>query len=67
MKILKDVIVKGKRHVLVEVDANEKLIAINEDAYYKLGEPMHEEVFAGHILADASLTCWCSIEQKWIS
>lgn len=44
----------------------ENLIKINPDAYYTLGEPLHTDVFAGHILADARPAHWCSLEQKWI-
>lgn len=43
----------------------EKLLTINPDAHYTLGEPMREDVIAGHILAEAKATHWCSIEQKW--
>lgn len=34
--------------------------------HYKLGEPMHEDVIAGHILAEARPAHWCSLEQKWV-
>lgn len=45
---------------------SETLIAINPDLHYKLGEPLHEDVFAGHIIADAHPAIWCSLEQKWL-
>lgn len=44
----------------------ETLIAINPDLHYKLGEPMRDDVIAGHILADAIKVHWCSLEQKWL-
>lgn len=56
----------GRIRVVLELAPHEKLVVIDPDAHYKLGEPMHEDVFAGHILADATPTTWCSIEQKWI-
>lgn len=59
-------IMHGRRRVIVELDANEVLLAVNEDAYYELGEPM-DDVMQGHILSKARLTCWCPIEQKWIT
>lgn len=46
---------------------DEHLIIIKDNAYYKLGEPMSDEVFAGHILADAAPVYWCTLSQKWIS
>ena len=46
--------------------AHERLVTIDPDAHYKLGEPMREDVIAGHILADATRVHWCSIEQKWV-
>ena len=64
----------GKVRLFVELDADEHLrsyrdgqalVLIDPDAHYKLGEPMHEDVIAGHILADATRVHWCSIEQKW--
>lgn len=65
----------GKVRMIVELEANEEirsfkegqsLVLIDPDHYYKLGEPMRDEVFAGHILADAKRTHWCTLEQKWI-
>ena len=52
--------------VTVEIDANEKLVAIDPNAYYKLGQPMDDEVFGGYILAEVHRCSWCSIEQKWV-
>ena len=42
------------------------LVLIDPDQHYKLGEPMRDDVFAGHILADAKRAYWCSLEQKWL-
>lgn len=70
MKVIKDTPIsdrKGRagRRVTVELDAGDKLIAISPDAMYRLGYP-HEDVVSGHTLADAVLTTWCSLEQKWV-
>lgn len=68
MKILRQ---KEGKHgtliVTVEIKATENLIAIDPDLHYELGEPLQGDVLAGHIIADASLAHWCSIEQKWIT
>lgn len=56
----------GKRHVLVELDANETLIAFDADAYYKMGYPQ-EEVVQGYIILDSVHVTWCVIGQEWIS
>lgn len=43
----------------------ERLVKIHPDHFYTLGEPLHTDVFAGHILADATPAQWCSLTQKW--
>lgn len=74
MKILKEACVKGKRRVTVELAEGENivshfagtaLVAIEPDAFYKLGEPMND-VMQGHILTNAVPTTWCPIGQKWL-
>lgn len=57
----------GVVRMTIELAPNEKLVALKDDSYYKLGEPMKDEVFAGHILADATPVYWCSLLQNWIS
>lgn len=44
----------------------ETLVRIDPDAHYTLGEPMRDDVIAGHILADIKPAHWCSISQKWV-
>lgn len=56
----------GKRHVLVELDANEQILCVNEDLHYKLGYPV-EDVVIGCVVADATPVTWCSIGQEWVS
>ena len=55
----------GKRHVLVEIDANETLFAMDVDAYYRLGGQM-EDIVQGHVIAEADKVYWCSINQEWV-
>ena len=56
----------GKRHVLVELDANETLVAIDADGFYKTGYPQ-EDVVQGHILIDSQRVTWCPLGQEWVS
>lgn len=56
----------GKRHVLVELDAGEKLVAVHEDRFYKTGYPQ-EMVVSGHILTESVRVSWCSLGQEWVS
>lgn len=56
----------GKRHVLVELDANETLVALDENGYYKTGYPQ-EEVVQGHIILGSVPVTWCSLGQEWVS
>lgn len=55
----------GDQKVLV-THKDEDFINIKPSAHYRLGEPMHDDVIAGHILADTKRVRWCSLEQKWV-
>ena len=56
----------GKRHVLVELDADETLLTFDDDKFYRLGGQV-DEVVAGHVITQADHVVWCSIEQRWVS
>lgn len=65
----------GNTRLIVEIEPDEFLktckpgqtiLNIDPDAHYKLGQPMGDEVIAGHILADATRAHWCSVGQKWV-
>lgn len=56
----------GKFRVTLEIDPGEKLIAIREDSFYKLGYPF-EEVVQSHIIQDAQQVTWCPLGQEWVS
>ena len=65
----------GVTRLVIELEAGESmrtcrqgqsLVHIDPDAHYSLGEPMRDDVIAGHILADTKRVHWCSIEQKWV-
>lgn len=56
----------GSTRMTVVLGPDEEFIVVSKDRHYKLGEPMHEDVLAGHIIAGVTPTRWCSLEQKWI-
>ena len=56
----------GKRHVLVELDPNETLLAFDENAHYKTGYP-HEEILCGRHIIEAEQVKWCVLGQEWVS
>lgn len=66
----------GVRHVTVVLKPGETIAVraadakpprvINTDRFYRLGEPMNEDVFSGHILAGMREVFWDSLEQKWL-
>lgn len=56
----------GKFRVTLEIDPSEKLMAIREDSFYKLGYPF-EEVVQSHIIQDAQQVTWCPLGQEWVS
>lgn len=67
MKVIKEKVNrKGKREVLVELDAGEHIMAINPDYFYETGYPL-EDVIGGHIILDSVHVTWCSLEQRWLS
>lgn len=64
----------GKTRLIVELEPDEDIHAVKEsnefltirpNDHYRLGEPLHDDVMAGHILAGARRVHWCSVEQKW--
>lgn len=54
----------GKLRVTVDVDPNEKLIAVRNNCFYRLGYPL-EEVVHAHTLENSKQVTWCSIQQRW--
>ena len=66
MKIIKEQPATLKRHarVTVEVRPGEKLMAVRDDAYYRLGGQV-EDIVRGHVIAESVPVCWCSINQQW--
>lgn len=66
MKVLRQRINrKGKREVVVELEAKDKLVAFQEDRHYRLGGQV-EDIVAGHVILEASHTYWCSVAQEWV-
>jgi hypothetical protein len=57
---------RGKREVTVELDTNDKLMAFNDDHFYRLGGQV-DEVMAGYVITESDHVVWCSIEQKWVA
>ena len=67
MKILSNTLTKsGRRRLIVEISDASDLMEVKPGEHYRLGEPMGDDVIAGHILAAARPVSWCSIEQKWV-
>ena len=67
MKVLRERINKqGKRVATVELDSDEHIQAIKQDAFYKTGYPQ-EEIVQGHIILDSVQVTWCSLGQEWVS
>ena len=66
MKITKDYTRKdGVRTVTVQLAEGEKLMALKDDSYYRLGGQL-DDVVGTHCLAEGCRVYWCSIEQKWV-
>ena len=66
MKITKDFTRKdGVRTVTVQLATGEKLIALKEDSYYRLGGQL-DDVVGGYCIIDSPRVVWCSIAQKWV-
>lgn len=67
MRTIKDLpaTLKRPRRVTVELQPGEKLMAVHDDSFYRLGYPL-EDVMAGRIVSEARRVVWCSIEQRWV-
>ena len=66
MKITKDFTRQdGVRTVTVQLAVGEKLMAFQEDSYYRLGGQL-DEVVGGYCIIGSPQVVWCSIEQKWV-
>lgn len=67
MKIVKAKINrKGEQEVTVVLAPGDKLMAFNEDHFYRLGGQV-DEVMAGHVITESDHVVWCSIEQRWVA
>lgn len=55
----------GVRRVTVELARDEQLIALKQDAFYKLGQPL-EDIVGGHHIAAATQVSWCAVSQGWV-
>ena len=64
VKPLKD----GRRHVLIELLKGEDIpvAAIKPNAFYRLSDPMDDQIIAGYILHSPQRVAWCSFSQKWV-
>ena len=56
----------GARTVTLELEKNENLIAIQDNAFYELGEPLND-VVQGHIITNCRPAVWCSVTQKMLT
>ena len=66
MKVISDRPTKeGGRRVTVSLAPGEKLVAIKEESYYRMGGPM-DDVVQGHYITGATGVCWCSLSQEWV-
>lgn len=67
MKIIKEKLNRqGKQEITVVLDPGDKLMAFNDDSFYRIGGQV-DEIMAGYVLTESDHVVWCSIEQKWVS
>ena len=64
MKKIKEKFVGSKRHVTVELDADETLLSVTS-GYYRLGYPLNDIVFE-NIISEARQVQWDSLSQEWM-
>lgn len=57
---------QGKEVLTVELDAGEQLCAFRDDRFYRLGEPLSDEVVYGSLISDACEVQWCSASQQFV-
>jgi len=65
MKIKKDIVNKqGKRVVIAELGEGEELIAVDKNAYYRLGGQM-DDVVTENVITDSQKVSWDIFDQTW--
>lgn len=64
MKILKTQVKNNIRKITVELQPDEKLVAVKSGGYYKLSRL--EDVVQSDVLTDARRVYWCDIAQGWV-
>lgn len=66
MKIKRErITAAGKREVVVELEAGERLIGIETHGHYRLGGQI-DDIVEWHVMTDSRKVSWCHFEQKWI-
>lgn len=66
MKVIKELRTRnGTRRVTVELDGDERILAVRPNAYYRLGDPV-SDVMIGHVMEGAVEVSWCSVDQQWV-
>ena len=66
MNIVKTKLLKnGETQVTVNVKPGHKLVQINENALYRMPEPLSDHIYSGHFLSDSVKVHWCSISQQF--
>ncbi len=65
MKITKDKTIKGVRTVTVQLGVDETILAVINDAYYRLEDP-HLDIVHTSRIASARRVYWCDIGQEWV-
>ena len=54
----------GRVRLVVDLEQDEEIKVIKENAYYQLGGQL-EDVVSSHVLSGTSEVYWCSVSQSW--
>lgn len=54
----------GKHRVTVDIRPGQKLLAVDERVFYRLGGQL-DEIVPGHVLTGTGEVYWCHIGQDW--
>ena len=66
MKVISDRPTKeGGRRVTVSLAPGEKLVAVKEESYYRMGGQV-DDIVQGHCITESRGVYWCSVAQEWV-
>lgn len=65
MKVILDKPKGAGRRMVIELEADETLVVLKQNSFYRLAYPFDDQIMATHIIDSPTRVYWCSLEQTW--